>query len=112
MLTQLDFCYLFEYLCAKENKKLILECNAYLDAKGIDAKVNDIEFQIAKITHSKEARSASRRKVLIIPYPVFDVEDLKRRINSPRVKEEKKTHYQKLLKAFSKYFTRLDIQSH
>ena len=40
VLTQLDFCYLFEYICAKECKNLHLECNAELDAKGVDAKVN------------------------------------------------------------------------
>lgn len=106
VLTQLDFCYLFEYICARENKKLILECNADLDAKGIDAKVNDIEFQIAKITHRKEARSASRKKTLIIiPYAVFNVKEFERLISSPRVKD--KTGYQKSLQAFHKYFIRL-----
>lgn len=109
VLTQLDFCYLFEYICAKENRKLTLECNADLDAKGIDARVNNIEFQIAKISYRKEARSASKKKNLItIPYPVFNIEDLQRLIKSPRVKEERKERYQKSLQAFRKYFIQLE----
>lgn len=107
VLTQLDFCYLFEYICAKENKKLTLECSAELDVKGIDARVNDIEFQVAKITQRKEARSASRKKTLItIPYAVFNVEKFERLIKSPRVKD--KTGYQKSLQAFRKYFIQLE----
>ncbi|CUS90546.1 TaqI restriction endonuclease [Candidatus Kryptobacter tengchongensis] len=106
VLTQLDFCYLFEYICAKENKNLKLECNAELDVKGIDAKVNEIEFQVAKITYRKEGRSASKRKnLVIIPYPVFDIDELERKIKSPRVRN--KTLYQKSLQAFNKYFIRL-----
>lgn len=34
VLTQLDFCYLFKSICAKNSKDLPLECNADLDAKG------------------------------------------------------------------------------
>ena len=53
--TQLDFCYMFEYVCAKKGIDLQLECNAKLDEKGIDAMVKDIGFQIAKISQrSKE----------------------------------------------------------
>lgn len=55
VLTQLDFCYMFEYVNDKEQKNLRLICNAELDAKGIDAKVNDIGLQIAKISQRKEA---------------------------------------------------------
>ncbi|MCM8809563.1 MAG: TaqI family restriction endonuclease [Candidatus Omnitrophica bacterium] len=106
VLTQLDFCYLFEYVCTKENKNLTLECNAELDLKGIDAKVRDIEFQVAKITQRKEARSASRRRTLItIPYSVLNIEKLKELINSPRAKH--KTRYQRMLQAFNKYFIHL-----
>lgn len=106
ILTQLDFCYLFEYLTTRRNMNLKLECSADLDVKGIDAKVNDIEFQIAKITHRKEARSASKRKSLIpIPYAVFNIEEFEKLINSSRVKD--KTGYQKSLQAFKRYFIRL-----
>lgn len=107
VLTQLDFCYLFEYICAKENKKLKLQCDSELDRKGIDARVKTIDFQIAKITQRKEARSASRRKsLIIIPYAVFNIEEFENKIKSPRVKD--KTGYQKSLQAFRKYFIRLN----
>ena len=106
VLTQLDFCYVFEFICEKEGKRLILECNSDLDVKGIDAKVNDIKFQIAKISQRKEARSASKKKTLItIPYAVFNIEEFERLANSPRVKD--KTGYQKALQSFHKYFIRL-----
>lgn len=104
VLTQLDFCYVFEYICVKENKNLQLECNAELDARGIDARVNDINFQIAKISQRKEARIAGEKKnVIIIPYAVFNVEEFKRLSESPRVKN--KESYQKALYSFHKYFT-------
>lgn len=65
VLTQLDFCYMFEYVNSKLNKNLIIDCNAELDLKGIDAKVNDVEFQVKKISHRKEAmRGLSKRKIL------------------------------------------------
>jgi hypothetical protein len=103
VLTQLDFCYMFEYVCAKKGKDLKLECNAELDAKGIDAKVNEIGFQIAKISQRKEARTVSSKKAIItIPYAVFNIEEFKKRIASPRVKD--KSSYQKALESFYKYF--------
>jgi len=103
VLTQLDFCYMFEYVCDKEGKNLKLECNAELDAKGIDAKVNDIGFQVAKISQRKEARTVGGKKTIItIPYAVFNIEEFERRITSPRVKD--KSGYQKALKSFHKYF--------
>jgi len=107
ILTQLDFCYMFEYICAKERKNFQLKCNAELDAKGIDAKVNDIEFQVKKISQRKEARRINRKKKVIpIPYVVYNIEDLKKKINNPRVRN--KTRYQKMLKAFHNYFECLE----
>lgn len=88
VLTQIDFCYLFEFLCAKENKKLTLECNADLDAKGIDARGQDIEFQIAKIIQRKKS-------LITIPYAVFNLEEFERKIKSQEVKD--KAGYQKSL---------------
>lgn len=107
VLTQLDFCYMFEYICAKKDKNLKLECNAELDAKGIDAMVNNIGFQIAKISQRKEARTTVGRKktVVTIPYAIFNVEELERRCKSPRVKD--KSGYRKALTSFHKYFIRL-----
>lgn len=106
VLTQLDFCYMFEYLCAKEGKNLQLECNAELDIKGIDAIVNNIRFQVAKISQRKEARTASGKKTIVtIPYAVFNIEEFEKRCKSPRVKD--KIGYQKSLDSFHKYFIRL-----
>lgn len=107
VLTQLDFCYMFEYVCVKEGKNLQLECNAELDARGIDAKVNDIGFQVAKISQRKEARTVGEKKTVVtIPYAVFNVEEFRRRCESPRVKD--KSGYQKALAAFQKYFNCLE----
>ena len=107
VLTQLDFCYMFEYVCAKEGRNLQLECNAELDAKGIDAKVNDIGFQVAKISQRKEARTVGGKKTIItIPYAVFNIEEFKRRVTSQRVKD--KSGYQRALESFHKYFILLE----
>jgi len=107
VLTQLDFCYMFEYVCAKEGENLQLECNAELDAKGIDAKVNDIGFQVAKISQRKEARTVGGKKTIItIPYAVFNIKEFERRVASPRVKD--KSGYQKALESFHKYFILLE----
>ncbi len=106
VLTQLDFCYTFEYVCAKEGRDLQLECNAELDIKGIDAKINDIGFQVAKLSQRKEARTAGKKKTVVtIPYAVFNIEEFEKRIQSHRVKD--KTGYQKTLDSFHKYFTLL-----
>jgi len=103
VLTQLDFCFTFEYICAKESKKLQLETNAELDAKGIDARVNEIGFQIAKISQRKEARAVGvKKRIIIIPYAVFNMEEFKKKCESPRVKD--KTSYRKTLDSFHKYF--------
>lgn len=106
VLTQLDFCYMFEYICAKEGKNLQLEADAELDARGIDARVKDIGFQIAKISQRKEARTVGgKKKVVTIPYAVFNIEEFERRCESPRVKD--KSGYRKALVSFHKYFIRL-----
>jgi hypothetical protein len=106
VLTQLDFCYLFESICIRGNKDLKLVCNAELDAKGVDAMVNNIGFQIAKISQRKEARTVgSKKNVITIPYAVYNIEEFQRRLTSPRVKD--KTGYQKALNSFNKYFIRL-----
>lgn len=107
VLTQLDFCYVFEYVGVKTGKNLQLECNAELDARGIDAKINDIGFQIAKISQRKEARTVGGKKnIITIPYAVFNLEEFQQRLTSPRVKD--KTGYQKSLNSFNKYFIRLN----
>jgi len=103
VLTQLDFCYSFEAICAERGKDLQLECNADLDARGIDAKVNNIGFQVAKISQRKEALKIVRKsRVVTIPYAVFDLEEFERKSKSPRVKD--KGGYSKALSSFHKYF--------
>lgn len=87
-------------------KNLQLECNAELDARGIDLKVNNIGFQIAKISQRKEARTAGVKKsVITVPYAVFNLEEFERKSQSPRVKN--KGGYKKALEAFKRYFIRL-----
>jgi hypothetical protein len=106
LLTQLDFCYVFEYVASRKGLNLQLVCNADLDAKGIDAMVNDIGFQIAKISERKEARAGkTKKKIVPIPYAVFNLEAMKRRMESPRTR--KKEEYIRKLKAFDKYFSLL-----
>ena len=102
VLTQLDFCYVCEYVRVKEGKNLTIECNAELDAQGIDVKINDIEFQIKKITKRKEALRIDSKKKIIILYTVFDIPEFERLSESPRVKD--KQGYKKALDAFHKYF--------
>lgn len=103
LLTQLDFCYIFEYVCAKKGKNLSLICSAELDAKGIDAQVNDIGFQIAKLSERKEARTGiTKRKIVSIPYAVFNIEELDKRLKNSRTR--KKETYEGMLRAFNKYF--------
>lgn len=105
VLTQLDFCYVFEYICAKEGKNLQLEANAELDRKGIDAKVGDIGFQVAKISQRKEARTGhKKKKVVTIPYAVFRIDEFKRKSESSRVKPKDRIGYKKAIASFYKYF--------
>jgi hypothetical protein len=103
VLTQLDFCYVFEYICAQKRIGLALECNAELDAKGIDAQVNEISFQVKKISQRKEAlRLEDKGSKITIPYAVFNIDDYQRKCQSDRVKD--KAGYKKALDSFHKYF--------
>lgn len=107
VLTQLDFCYMFEYLSATEGKNLHLEANAELDVKkGIDARVKNIGFQIAKRSQRKESRTAGgKKRVVTIPYVVWDPDKLKEKIKNPRTRI--KDTYQKMLNSFENYFIKL-----
>jgi hypothetical protein len=108
VLTQLDFCYMFEYASAKENKNLHLICNAELDAKGIDAKVNDIGLQIAKISQRKEARPGMNKKgKIIIPYAVYRLDEMERLSKSAGVSESNRVKYKKSIESFHKHFISL-----
>jgi len=106
MLTQLDFCYMLAYLLDKHKKIFKIICNAELDKKGIDLKIANIEFAVSKLSHRKEARSASasRRNRINIPYAVFNIEEYERLSQSSRVKPENQEKYKKSLNAYQKYF--------
>jgi len=105
ILTQLDFCYAFVYVCNKQNKSLNLECSAELDAKGIDAKVGNAKFQIGKISQRRVARVKER--LITIPYAVFNIEEFKRKSKSPRVSPNNRRKYERSLETFYKYFVLL-----
>jgi len=105
MLTQLDFCYAFDYACEKIGKKVKKEANVELDMKGVDLKVGKIDFQVAKISERKEARPGRQRGNKInIPYPVFNLKEYERKSKSLRVSYENRKKYQNILKAFYKYY--------
>jgi len=68
--------------------------------------VNNIGFQVAKISQRKEARKLMRKKAVVtIPYAVFNLEEFEERCRSPRVKD--KSGYAKALASFRRYFIRL-----
>lgn len=77
----------------------------YFD-KGIDLRIGEINFQIKKITERKEARqrSTSKRKEVIIPYPVYNLQEYERKAQSPRVSPAARAAYHNALRAFHKYF--------
>ncbi len=107
MLTQLDFCYLFEFVCAVKKINLKIECNAELDSNGIDVQIGDIGFQIAKISQRSVAQKILRKsKVIKVNYILgWQVDQFKEKINNPRTR--KKEFYQKVIIAFDKYLLKL-----
>lgn len=106
VLTQLDFCYVFVYVSDKQNKNLRLECNAELDMRGIDARVGNTDFQVAKISQRKEARPGANRKKtkITIHYAVFNLDEFKRLSKSSRVSQDNRKKYKRRIEAFLKYF--------
>ena len=108
VLTQLDFCYAFLYACERQNKRLTLEANAELDAKGVNLRIGQLDFQVAKITQRKEARpSAAERKKIAIPYAVYNLDEYMRLSLSSRVSPENRIKYRRSMQAFHKYFISL-----
>jgi hypothetical protein len=109
MLTQLDFTYALADKIKEGNKDFKIECNEELDRKGVDVKIGNIGFQIAKISQRKEARGRvkikkkGRLEIIIIPYPVYDIADIKNKIKNPRVHQKTKEKYKKILQSFFKY---------
>jgi len=96
VLTQIDFYYIFHYVCAKKKKGISFEATAELDRKGID------------ISQRKEARAGgSVKKTIVLPYTVFNISEFVRLSNSPRVSPANRAAYRKSVEAFNKYFIQL-----
>jgi len=114
LLTQLDFCYVLASVAEKQDKELELVCNAELDRKGIDLRIGDIGFQVAKVSQRKEARAAAKTKkkggieVISIPYPVYNIQEIERKTTSSRVKPENREAYKRTLVSFFRYCAILD----
>jgi len=114
LLTQLDFCYAVLAAAEKIEKKLNIESNEELDRKKIDAKIDNIGFQVEKKSERKEARSGSGSKkhkeieIITIPYCVYNINEYKRKSESTRVSEKSREAYKKALDSFFKYFILLD----
>jgi len=115
ILTQFHFQYLWNALFEEK-----LESNPDLDIKGIDAvvKLNDIKIgiQIKKISYRREAserRFTNRQKkyvdiIVEVPYLVIDKNEIKRKIENSRIKEENRKTYENLLRAFEENFIQLE----
>jgi len=115
ILTQFHFQYLWNALF---DEKLV--STPELEIIGIDAmtvlKDKRIGFQIKKISYrreSSERRFTKRQKdhvnlIVEVPYLVVDVDDLKKKISDPRVKEETKNEYRDVLRIFEENFTKLN----
>lgn len=115
LLTQFHFLYLWNYLFDDK-----LYTNHEIDMMGIDAilKYEDkkLGLQIKKISYRREASSRrfTRRiskivdSIIEIPYVVIDLDEYRRKIMSPRVKEENKAKYQALLDFFSSNLIKYD----
>lgn len=108
VLTQLDFCYMLRCVLDKQGSNLSLEVNARLDVKkGIDVRVGSVNFDVGKISQRKEARGTTRRNIVPIRYPVYNVKEIERLSKSPRARPENRRKYRGMLQAFYKYFVSL-----
>jgi len=107
VLTQIDFYYVFKYVCAKKGYDITFEANATLDRKGIDLRIGELDFGISKVSQRKEARSGGSGRVIVLPYAVFDISDFSRKSNSARVSPASRMAYRKSIEAFNKYFIQL-----
>lgn len=115
ILTQFHFQYLWNALFSE---KII--SSADIDMLGIDAivKLNNIKvaIQIKKISYRREAsdrRFSKRQKkladiIIEVPYLVVDTEELKNKLENPRVRKTTKIKYKNTLKAFNKNFIKLE----
>lgn len=108
VLTQIDFYYIFHCVCERQRKEIAFEANAELDRRGIDLRVGKLDFGISKISQRKVARpSGSKKKLILLPYTVFNIGEFLRLSKSSRVSPENRIAYKKSVEAFNKYFIRL-----
>ncbi len=115
ILTQFHFQYLWNALFVE---KLI--SSAELDMMGIDAIVEldntKVAIQVKKVSYRREAsdRRFTRRQqthadiIVEVPYLVIDVEELKNKLENPRVRESTKEKCRNALDVFNKNFIKLD----
>ncbi len=115
ILTQFHFQYLWNALFVE---KLI--SSAELDIMGIDAivKLDNIKvaIQVKKVSYRREAsnRRFTKRQqthadiIVEVPYLVIDIEELKNKLQNPKVKESTKIKCQNALDVFNKNFIKLD----
>ena len=115
ILTQFHFQYLWN---ARFDEKL--ESNPKLDSMGIDAILNlsakIIGIQVKKISYRREAsnrRFTKRQKsyadiIAEVPYIVIDLDEIKRKIESSRTRENTKEKCRAILNAFNNNFIKYD----
>lgn len=115
LLTQFHFQYLWNALFPE---KLISSPD--LDREGIDAiaELHNIKvaIQVKKVSYRREAsnRRFTKRQqnyadiIVEVPYLVVDIEELRSKLESPRVKETSKRKYRKVLDVFNKNFSRFE----
>ncbi|MCD6167897.1 MAG: TaqI family restriction endonuclease [Caldisericia bacterium] len=115
ILTQFHFQYLWNALFVE---KII--SSAELDMMGIDAIVAldniKVAIQVKKVSYRREAsdRRFTRRQqthadiIVEVPYLVIDIEELKNKLENPRVRESTKIKSQNALDVFNKNFIKLD----
>ncbi len=113
LLTQFHFQYLWVELYGKEYP---LEASADLDMAGIDSRIlvkgKSIGIQIKKVSYRREASQrlfTKKQKKLVdaiceVPYLVIDTEEVNRKLESRRTREETKKRLSSLLSFFKGNF--------
>ncbi len=114
ILTQFHFQYLWNALFPEK-----ILSSAELDMMGIDAIVEfrniKVAIQVKKVSYRREAserrftkRQRSYSDIIVeVPYLVVDVEELKSKLENPRVRESTKLKYKSILNIFNENFIKL-----
>ena len=115
ILTQFHFQYLWNALFAEK-----LESTPELDMQGIDGVVElkgkKVGIQVKKVSYRREAsnrrftrRQQERADIIVeVPYLVIDKEELKSKLENPRVRESTKDKCRKALEVFDENFIKFD----